>query len=130
MNTFALILSDSFRTQQFDNVVQFIGSDGSGAFGVKARHRKMVAVLRYGLARFLNDDGKWYYLALPSGVLRFSDNALTLATTRYFLGEERSSIVNQLSSEMAREDSDVHTARATLAQIEKELVRRLNALNI
>ncbi len=129
MNVFALTLSDSMKTEHFDDVVQFIGSDSTGSFGLKAKHTNMVAELRYGLARFATTDGMWRYLALPGGILRFADNALSLATTRYFLGEERSQIVAQLSAEMARENSDLRGARVTLAQIERELIRRLTALS-
>lgn len=128
MNTFALTLCDSMRAERFPAVTQFIGADDSGAFGVLARHARTVAVLRYGLARFLA-DGKWRYLALPGGVLRFSDNVLTITAARYFLGEERSRIAEQLAAELAREDSDVHAARATLAEIERTLARRLGELS-
>lgn len=128
MNTFALTLCDSTRTERFDAVSKFIGADDSGAFGVLAHHAHTVAVLRYGLARF-QDGGKWRYLALPEGVLRFSDNVLTVAAARYFLGDERGRIAEQLAAELAREDSDVHAARATLAEIERTLVRRLSELS-
>lgn len=129
MNTFALHLHDSHRTDRFDDVVQFIGADNSGSFGILAGHRNMVAVLRYGLARFVDAAGRWRYLALPGGVLAMNDNRLTLATVRYFLGEDRSGISRQLEEEMARADSDIHTARATMTEIEHALVRRLSELS-
>jgi F-type H+-transporting ATPase subunit epsilon len=54
---------------------------------------------------------------------------LTLATVRYFLGDERASICRQLEDEMARLDSDVHTSRATLTEIEHALLRRLGEMS-
>ena len=89
----------------------------------------MVAVLRYGLLRFLNGTGVWHYAALPGGVLRFADNSLSIVASRFFLGNERAVLVDKLAAEMAREDSDIHSARATLAQIERTLMRRLGELS-
>ena len=74
----------------------------SGSFGVLAGHARMVAVLRYGLARFVDSAGHWRYLALPGGVLACADRRVTLATVRYFLGDERAGICRQLADEMAR----------------------------
>ena len=125
MKTFALTLLDSRGAERFAPVVAFVAADASGTFGLLAGHAKIVSVLRYGLARFVDDAGKWRYVALPGGVLRFADNSLTLTTVRYFLGEERGKIVSQLATEMARADSDVRTARATLNEIEHSLMRRL-----
>lgn len=128
MNTFVLNLHDSRGADRFDQVTQFIGADDNGSFGVLAGHARMVAVLRYGLARFVDGTGRWRYLALPGGVLDFSSNQLSLVTVRYFLGDERGTICQQLAEEMAKMDSDVHTSRATLAEIEHSLVRRLGEL--
>lgn len=126
---FTVQLNDSHHSERFDDVVQFIGADGSGSFGLLAGHAHFVAVLRYGLARFVDSAGRWRYLALPGGVLSFADNRLTLATVRYFLGEERTDILSRLEDEMARTDSDVHTSRASLSEIERALVRRLGELS-
>ncbi len=128
MNTFLLRLHDSHGAEHFEDVTHFIAADGSGSFGVLAGHAHMVALLRSGLARFCDAAGQWRYLSLPGGVLSFADNRLTLVTVRYFLGDERESICRQLSEEMAKSDSDVHTSRATMAEIEHSLVRRLGEL--
>jgi len=129
MNFFALTLQDGFGNENFDAVAQFIGADASGSFGVMAGHRHMVAMLRYGLARFCDATGSWHYLAMPGAVLRFFDNRLTVTTVRYFLGDDRARICQQLADEMAQQDSEVHMARATLAEIERSLIRRLAELS-
>ncbi|MBE2259826.1 MAG: F0F1 ATP synthase subunit epsilon [Candidatus Accumulibacter sp.] len=129
MNGFALHLHDSHGSDHFDDVVQFIAADGSGSFGVLAGHARMVAVLRYGLARFVDGHGHWRYLALPGGVLNCTGGRVSLATVRYFLGDERATICRQLADEMARTDSDVHTSRTTLTEIEHALLRRLGDLS-
>lgn len=130
MNRFSLTLLDSQGAQHFPSVSHFIGADAEGSFGVLAGHARLVALLRYGLARFADGDGRWQYLALPSGVLRFADNQLTVTTVRYFLGDQREAICQHLAEEMAKTDSEIHSARATLAEIERSLVRRLAQLSV
>ena len=129
MNSFALTLLDSHGVERFDKVIQFVGADADGSFGILAGHIHTVALLRYGLARFCDHAGVWRYLALPGGVLRFADNGLAVTSVRYFLGNDRDFICQQLAEEMARTDSEVHTARATLSEIERSLVRRLAELS-
>ncbi len=129
MRTFNLQLLDSHGDAEFAAVTQFIGADGGGSFGILAGHRRMVVVLRYGLARFSDVSGRWYYLALPGGVLRFADNRLCIACVRYFLGDDRQLICEQLAQELASADSELHAARATLSEIERSLVRRLAELS-
>lgn len=129
MNSFALTLLDSRGGECFDTVTQFIGADADGSFGILAGHVHSVALLRYGLARFRDQSGVWHYLALPGGVLRFAENRLTVTTVRYFLGDDRTVICERLAAEMAQADSEVHTARVTLSEIEHSLVRRLAELS-
>lgn len=129
MRTFALHLLDSRGSDHFDHVTQLVAADDSGSFGILAGHARMVAVLRYGLVRFVDAAGKWHYLSLPGGVLSGDGTQVTIMTAHYFLGDERGLICRQLAEEMASTDSDVHTSRATLAEIEHSLVRRLGELS-
>ncbi len=129
MKSFVLTLLDTRGFERFDNVTHFIGADAEGSFGILAGHIHTVLLLRYGLARFCDHAGVWRYLTLPGGVLRFAENRLTVTTVRYFLGDDRELICQQLADEMARADSEVHTARATLSEIERSLVRRLAELS-
>lgn len=128
MKTFFLELLDSRGADRFAAVRQFIAADASGSFGILADHEPMVAVLRYGLARFQDDAGQWHFAALPGGTLRFSGNRLSVASVHYFLGLERGTLLQQLTAEMARTDSDIARARATLTEIEHSLLRRLGEL--
>ncbi|MFA7415494.1 MAG: F0F1 ATP synthase subunit epsilon [Rhizobium sp.] len=128
MNTFTLTLLDSAGTAEFDGLTQCIAADATGSFSILAGHAPMVAVLRYGLLRFCDGAGQWHYAALPGGVLRFADNHLQIATARYFAGDDRKILLDELASEMQREDSDIHAARLTLANIERTLIRRLGDL--
>ncbi len=128
MNTFPLELLDSRGADRFAQVRQFVAADASGSFGILADHEPMVAVLRYGLARFEDANGIWRYAALPGGVLRFAGNRLTVTAVNYFLGEDRHALLDQLAAEMERADSDIARARATLTEIEHSLIRRLGEL--
>ncbi|MBL8481956.1 MAG: F0F1 ATP synthase subunit epsilon, partial [Rhodocyclaceae bacterium] len=120
---------DSLATQEFAGVVQLICADASGSFGLQAGHAPLIAVLRYGLARFQRAHGGWTYLALPGGVLRAARDRVELATVRCFMGAERATLNAQLAQELARTDSDIHAARASLAAIERALARRLAELS-
>jgi len=127
MSAFTLTLRDCRGSARFDAVTRLVAADATGSFGLLAHHEPMVAVLRYGLARFL-DAGTWRYVALPGGVLRFAENAASIATVHYFLGEERSAIVGELQAEMRRSDSEVRRVETALAEIEESLIRRLGEL--
>lgn len=125
MNSFGLTVCDAASCRRFDAVQSLVAADASGAFGILARHRPLVAVLRYGLARFQLADGSWRFIALGGGVLRFAGNEAHLVTARCHIGEDSAALTAQLSAELAREDSELHAARATLESIEQALKRRL-----
>ena len=129
MKRFELRLLDGLTSQTFSDISRFVAADDGGSFGILAGHAPMIVLLRQGLARFCDASEKWYYLALPGGVLRFADNRLTISTVRYFVGDQRDEICQQLTDELARTDSQVHSARLTLTQIERSLVRRLAELS-
>jgi len=129
MKTFGLTLIDTAEVTRFEGVSQFIAADEGGSFGILAGHAHTVALLRYGLARFIDDCGIWRYLAMPGGVLRFADNQLTITTVRYFLGDDREAICADLETAMQQTDSEVHRARAALSEIEHSLVKRLAELS-
>lgn len=129
MTGFRLSLFDTHGSDVFDDIIHCIAADDSGQFGILPGHQAMIVVLRYGLVRFCDASGVWHYLALPGGVLRFADNILTIVTQHYFIGDDRYVICEQLAQEMADIDSEIHRARATLAEIEHSLVKRLAALS-
>jgi F-type H+-transporting ATPase subunit epsilon len=128
MKGFTLTLLDCRGEEHFD-ATQFIAADDSGSFGMLAGHQHAIVLLRYGLARFADKNGGWHYLALPGGVLRFAENQLTVTTQRYFLGEDRDGICQQLADEMAQTDSEVQKVRLMLTEIERSLVRRMAELS-
>lgn len=128
MSGFSLVFCGGADSQRFDGIMHFIGADDSGVFGILPRHELTVAVLRYGLARFVDVKGSWRYAALPGGVLRFAGDAMVVVAASYFIGTERGALADQLGTEMRREDSELRAMRETLAGIDNALLRRLNAL--
>lgn len=125
---FAVTLLDSHGVDHFDAVTRFVAADNNGSFGLLPGHTHLVALLRYGLARFIDSSGANHYVALPGGVLRFKDNQLTVTCMRYFLGDQRDDICECLTTALAKTDSEIHTVRARMTEIEHSLVRRLAEL--
>jgi F-type H+-transporting ATPase subunit epsilon len=129
MNTFTLTLIDTAEKTRIEKVRQFIAADDDGSFGMLAGHAHTVALLRYGLSRFIDDQGIWRYLAMPGAVLRFADNQLTITTARYFLGDDPDAICAELEAALQQTDSEVHRSRAALTEIEHSLLKRLADLS-
>jgi F-type H+-transporting ATPase subunit epsilon len=129
MKTFRLTLIDTTGITRFDTVTQFIAADAEGSFGLLADHIHTVALLRYGLARFIDSAGVWHFLAMPGGVLRFADNQLTITTVRYFLGDSADAIYESLEAAVQQTDSEVYKAKAALSKIEHSLIKRLVELS-
>lgn len=128
MSGFSLTVCDAAECRRFSGVRTLEAADASGSFGILPRHRAMVAVLRYGLARFQNQDGAWQFMALPGGVLRFAGNEATIVSTRCHIGTDRDQLAEALAAELEREDTELHAMRDTLATIEQSLKRRLAEL--
>lgn len=128
MSGFSLVFCGGADSERFDGVTHFIGADDSGAFGILPHHETTLAVLRYGLARFVDTTGTWRYAALPGGVLRFAGDALVVVAARYDIGTDRDALADRLAADMAHKDSDLRSMRETLAGIDHALLRRLNAL--
>ncbi|HEX7649456.1 MAG TPA: hypothetical protein VF450_18805 [Noviherbaspirillum sp.] len=130
MNGFSLEFCGGSEIQRFEEVMQFIAGDDSGSFGILPHHEHTIAVMRYGMARFVEASGTWRYAAMPGGVVRFAGNAMTVVAARYFIGTDRAALADRLAAEMTREDSDLRSMRQTLAGIERTLIRRLNELRL
>ena len=125
MNAFTLLLQDATRSERIENVTSFVGEDGSGSFGIRASHARMVTVLVTGLARFRVATGSWQYLALPGAVLYFHDNVLTLSTRHYLRDADYGRISAALQERLLAEEEQLHSTRESLRRMEESLLRRL-----
>ena len=125
MSTFTLMLQDTTHSEQIDNVASFVGEDDSGAFGVLARHTRMMTVLVAGLARFRCDDENWSYIATPGAVLYFCNNILTLSTRHYLYDQDYMRISSALREQLLTEEEQLRTSKESLRQMEEALMKRM-----
>lgn len=125
MNTFAVDLLSPGACASIDDVVNFVGADASGQFGLRAMHERFITALLPGLARLQRQDGEWTYLAQPGATLHFADNRLTVATRDYVLSPDHRLVVEALEQRFANEDATLVAVRENLIQIEREMFRRL-----
>jgi F-type H+-transporting ATPase subunit epsilon len=125
VNAFTLLLQDATRSERIEDVTSFVGEDGSGSFGIRANHTRMVTALVTGLARFRVAAGDWQYLALPGAVLYFRDNVLTLSTRHYLRDADYNRISAALQEQLLAEEEQLRSTRESLRRMEESLLRRL-----
>ena len=124
-----LHLQSAVRSERIDRVASFVGSDASGSFGIQPGRARLITLIDYGLARFRNTDGDWFYLACPGGVLNFANNRLTVNTRRYLLDQDYESISGVLAGQLAEEENALKSVKDNLHMLEQELFRRLRKLD-
>ena len=125
MTGFVLHLADSARSERFENVTAFVGEDGSGSFGIRPRHARMVTCLTFGLARFRVGDEPWSYVALPGAVLRFADDTLTIGTRRYLVDADLDRVSTALQEELLAEEAELAAVKESLRRMEEGMLKRL-----
>lgn len=125
MKGFNLQIYDSRKQLVVDGVTCFVGEDDSGSFGILAGHARMMTVLVFGLARFRRQETAWEYLAMPGGVLYFSDNVLSVACRHYLVDTEYERISTRLVEELVAEEEQLHEIRQSLKSMEEALLKRM-----
>lgn len=130
MNVFKLHLFATDRHELIEGVASFTGEDGSGGFGVQARHERFMTTLTFGLARLLLADGRREYLGLPGGLLYFVDNELRISTRRYLRGTDAAAIAGALARELLEEEQALEQTRRKLHRLEAEMVRHVAQLGL
>lgn len=122
---FVLHLQQATQYDRFDEVTSFVGEDASGAFGIHARHERMMTTLVFGLAQFRIREEAWQYLALPGAVVYFLDNELYLSTRRIFRSDDYQYVATLLDEELRAEERGLRDIKDSLRRMEDELLRRL-----
>ena len=125
MNGFTLHLQSATQYQRVDDVASFVGSDGSGTFGLLPQHERFMTVVEFGLARYRGFDNVWYYLALPGALVYFVDNALYVSTRRYVVGDDCQRVAATLAETLRTEEHEILQLKGTLVKLEHEMMRRL-----
>jgi F-type H+-transporting ATPase subunit epsilon len=128
MSSFVLNLFASDQVQCIEGVTAFVGEDASGSFGIQAHHARFMTTLFFGLARFKQAEDVWHYLAVPSAVLYFNDNALTITTQHFLLDSNLERISNLLQQQWANQEDEVRATRESLKRMEQAMLKRLMSL--
>lgn len=125
MTPFTLHLQSATQYERVADATSFIGQDASGSFGLMAGHARFMTVLVFGLARFRTQHDDWEYVALPGGLLYFTDNQLYLNTRRYLRGPDYSQIRAALDQQFAAEEGELRAMKQSLERLEQEMLKRL-----
>lgn len=125
MRAFILRLLDVNQSEEIFDVVSFIGEDASGGFSILASHARMMTCLVTGLARFRRTNGVWQYLAMPSALLYFNDNTLTLSTRRFLIDDDYLKISSALQRQLLAEEEKLLDIKRSLRNIEEEVFKRM-----
>lgn len=122
---FCLCLQDTVHTREWHDVVSFVGEDASGSFGLLAGHERFATALVFGLARFRTVDDAWHYVAMPGGILYFSNNKLTISCRHFIVDEDHERISDVLHTQLLEEEQQLQSLKKSLHNMEGELFKRL-----
>jgi len=125
MNSFPLHLRSALQTDTIEDVVSFRGADGSGSFGLKAGHERMMSILDFGLAQFRTANDSRHYVALTGGLLYFYDGQLFISTRRYILGDDYRTVADAIQGVLATEEETMHDLKGSISRLEQEMTKRL-----
>ncbi len=128
MNSYVLNLFAVDQAQRIAGVTSFVGEDASGGFGIQAHHTRFMTTLIFGLARFKRAKEDWQYLAVPSAVLYFNDNELTITTQHFLLNSDLESINSLLQQQWLSQEVEVQATRESLKRMEQAMLKRLMSL--
>lgn len=129
MNTFRLSMNSAIRTETIPSIISFVGADASGSFGLQPGHTPLITLLTYGLSRFQNGAGQWFYLACPGAILHFEKDQLIINTRHYLIHADHEKIAGLLAGQLAEEEAGLQSIRHNLQQLEQALFRRLRLLD-
>lgn len=124
-STFRMRLISPVKSDEIDGVVSFTARDASGSFGILAHAFRRLTALSFGVASFRVSGGTMGYLALPGGVLYFSENVLKIATTSFVRSSNFNEIADALEKKMRAEEEGIHEIKRSLHQLDEEIVKRL-----
>ena len=128
MNTFTVVLEDTFGADTIDDAESFIGEDQSGSFSILHGHARMITTLVTGLARIRVRGDEWRYVALPGAVLYFDRNRLEVATRRYLIGSDYTKISDALEEQLVEEERELESIKRGLRRMELNLLKRMREM--
>ncbi|MGA8005323.1 MAG: hypothetical protein WCA17_04430 [Burkholderiales bacterium] len=129
MTAFVLHLQSATQYAKLDDAESFVARDASGAFGLLARHERMMTALGFGLARIRTTGGAWRYVALPGGLAYFADGELYVCTRRFVLGDDYRTVSEAVEQTLRAEESALTSLKQSVNRLEHEMMRRMWRLN-
>jgi F-type H+-transporting ATPase subunit epsilon len=129
VTAFTLHLQSATQYVKLDDVESFVARDASGAFGLLARHERMMTALGFGLARLRSTGGTWHYVALPGGLAYFADGELYVCTRRFVLGDDYRTVSAAVGQTLLAEEGALKSLKQSVNRLEHEMLRRLWRLN-
>ncbi len=128
MKAFKIHLMSMTRSEVFPDAVRFTGRDAAGSFGILANASRRMTVLVFGLAHFLNTSDETEYLALPGGLLHFSDNELRIATTDFVRGSALDEISAALDRQLRQKESELREIKQSFHRLDEAILKRMYEL--
>ena len=125
MTAFTLHLQSATQYVKLDDVESFVARDASGAFGLLARHERMMTALGFGLARLRSTAGAWSYVALPGGLAYFVDGELYVCARRFVLGDDYRTVSGAVEQTLLAEERALMNLKQSVNRLEHEMMRRL-----
>ena len=129
VTAFTVHLQSGTQYAKLDDVESFVARDASGAFGLLARHERMMTALGFGLARIRTTAGAWRYVALPGGLAYFVDGELYVCTRRFVLGDDYRTVSAAVEETLRAEEQALMSLKQSVNRLEHEMMRRLWRMN-
>jgi F-type H+-transporting ATPase subunit epsilon len=125
MKTFVLNIYSAQANLTMDDVTNFVGIDASGSFGILADHERMMTILEFGFVTVRRRDHGVQYIAMPGAVLYFSENSLSLVTSRFIVSADDKELGRQLSGQIAAEEAKLYDLKESVRKMEESMLKQL-----
>jgi F-type H+-transporting ATPase subunit epsilon len=125
MEYFDLRLQSATQDETIHHVERFVGEDASGQFGILAHHTPMMTCLKWGLAWFRDENHEIEYLALPGGIVYFTDNELSITTRHYVRHKDYQILQHAIKKELRIEEEQLRSMKDSLHRLDENLLKRL-----
>ena len=106
-----------------ETVVKVVAQGSGGAFGLRPRHRDLVAALSPGILAYWTADGAEHFLAVNGGILVKQGETVQVATRMAVTGKLGSlkETVHRFLTDM---DDRQRQTRVVVARLEADFIRR------
>jgi F-type H+-transporting ATPase subunit epsilon len=111
-------------------VARVVAEGREGAFGLLPDHAGYVAELVPGVLVYEEMDGTERYAGITEGTLVKCGAEVLVAVRNAILGDDLATLQSRVRDEFRREDELERAARAALARLEAEMVRRFLELEM